>query len=254
MFYVVAYRKKVVKENLTNSFPEKPPREIQRIAKKYYWHLSQIIVEIIKTHNISKEELIQRIDATGIELLINEADNGNSSLVLTSHQGNWEWILAYCGIHVLQPIDVVYQEIKHQGFNNFFLNIRSRFGAMPVEKKSLVKEVVKRKNILRYIAILADQTPRFVDKAYWKTFLHQDTPFFDGPFKIARMMQLPVYYISMNRLKTGRYKLTVKALDSPPYNSENEIIDKYISQLEEDIKAQPEIWLWSHKRWKYKKS
>jgi Kdo2-lipid IVA lauroyltransferase/acyltransferase len=254
LYHLAAYRKKVVKENLTNSFPDKTPAEIHQIAKNYYRHLAQIIVEIIKTSNISPEELKQRIEATGMELLIDEASDGNTSLVLSSHQGNWEWILAYCGLNVSLPVDVVYQEIKHKGFNRFFLNLRSRFGAMPIEKKSLVKEVVKRKNILRYIAILSDQTPRFVDKAYWKTFLNQDTPFFDGPFKIAKMMQLPVYYISMHRLKTGKYKLTIKPLDKPPYLSENEIIDKYIAHLEEDIKAQPETWLWSHKRWKYKKS
>ncbi|MCC5927987.1 MAG: lysophospholipid acyltransferase family protein [Cyclobacteriaceae bacterium] len=254
LFYLTAYRKKVVKENLRNSFPDKNTDEIDQIAKKFYRHLAQIIVEIIKTPTIEFEEIKQRVDASGMEKIIEEINNGSSPIVLTSHQGNWEWILAYCGISVSHPIDAVYQKIKNRGINKFFLDLRSRFGAYPIEKRSLVKEVVKRKNILRYIAIISDQTPRFVDKAYWKTFLNQDTPFFEGPFKIAKMMQLPVYYISMHRLKTGRYKLTMKLLGRPPYTSDNQLIDKYITQLEEDIIAQPETWLWSHKRWKYKKS
>ncbi|MGF1636244.1 MAG: lysophospholipid acyltransferase family protein [Cyclobacteriaceae bacterium] len=251
--YVLRYRKKVIIQNLQNSFPEQTAKWHKKTSKKYYRHLSEIIVEIIKSYSISPTEISKRVEVINGHLLVEEMKAGKSIMVLTAHQGNWEWILmVFCQI-LDKQVDVVYQQIKNKSFNNFFIEMRSRFGAYAIEKRQFVKEVVKRKDILTCLAILADQTPLKVQKAHWTTFLHQETPFFDGPGKAAKMLNIPVFYVSMQKKQRGYYVAEVSNISNDSIIDEKSLTDAYIRKIEETIQLQPECWLWSHRRWKRKR-
>jgi KDO2-lipid IV(A) lauroyltransferase len=130
--------------------------------------------------------------------------------------------------------------------------IRSKFGAKPTPMKDTLREEIKNKNIPHGLAMVADQTPMKHEIQLWTTFLNQDTPFYIGADKIGRMLQMPVYFVGMKRIRRGHYEIFFKEIANPPYpEGEFYVTEKYAKMLEEEIRTQPANWLWSHRRWKH---
>lgn len=251
VYYVVKYRLKVVRENLKNSFPEKTEQERRQIEKQFYKNLCDIVFETIKSLTISQKEFERRNKILNPELVENYLDNGRHIIGLTGHFCNWEWLLLINSLKVKYPIDAVYRPLLSPFFDKLMLKLRTRFGAFPVPMKETLRYFARRKDIVRGIAMVADQSPYFTEIQYATTFLNQDTPFFLGGQKLAIRAGYPVVYIGMRRLKRGHYEVFYKKIAEPPYEDNNDIVETYKDMLEEDIKSHPADWLWTHKRWKY---
>ena len=252
IYYVLRYRKKVVFNNLRNSFPEKDEKEITKTAKGFYKNLLDVILETIKMMTISEDELIKRVDIENLEVLQKFYHQKRSVIVLTAHQCNWEWLTGSSTLQISHAVDAVYLQLTNEFSERLMKDIRSRFGGNLVEKKDFVKSLIARKDILKVNALLADQSPGDGANALWTNFLHQESKFFTGAEKIAIKLDLPVLYIEMWRVKRGFYKAKFSVLTDDPGNTEkNEITLRYVNALEKTIRESPSDWLWSHKRWKY---
>ncbi len=251
--YVVRYRWSVVHQNLQNAFPEKTPAERRRIADAFYRNLTDVFVETIKGLTISAEELRQRVRFTNPSVFQAHLDIGHTVLIMTSHQCNWEWQSP--GARLLGPaVDVVYQPLTNAFFDRLMRQIRGRFGITPIPMQGLLRDMVKRRNQLRLIGLVADQAAP-PDTAHWTSFLNQETDFFVGTDKLARQFGCPVLFVEMRRLRRGYYELVLHSLAEPPYDGlpPLSIIEKYVRKLEESIRANPSDWLWSHRRWKHRR-
>ncbi len=251
-FHIVKYRRKLVWKNLKNSFPSKTDPELKKIEKTFYKNLCDYAVEMIKLLTISKEELTQRVTFTNPEVTIRHIKNGQSLLNLASHQFNWEWLLTAGSIILPGQMDFVYQPVNSKFFDDFSRICRTRFGAYGIKRDSVAREVIKRKDIVKNIAIVGDQYPGWGhDKRYAATFLHQPTVFFNGPNQLAQLTQYPVFYYAMKKVKRGYYETTIVEVASPPYEKDKtDILRKYIEEVEKVIHNDPSGWLWSHNRWK----
>lgn len=251
-YYVVRYRRKLVRKNLRASFPEKSPDEISRIEKQFYVNLCDYGVETLKLLTIPREELTARMRFEGVHLLEHFAQKKQSILFLASHQFNWEWLLVSASIQFPFHIDFVYQPIESDFFEKITLQSRTRFGAYAIKRKDVARELVKRKDILRGVATVADQYPGYKkDKKYQTRFLHQDTVFFLGTNNIALLSQYPALYCSVKRLRRGYYVGTLHIVGTPPYDKTGTtMLEAYVRKTEEAINADPPSWLWSHNRWK----
>lgn len=251
-FYIVKYRRKLVWRNLRNSFPEKSAAELKIIEKAFYKNLCDYGVEMIKLLTITREELSRRVTFTNPEVSIQYIDKGQSLLNLASHQFNWEWLLAAGSFILPGQMDFVYQPVRNKFFNAFSFTCRTRFGAYGIKRDSVAREVIKRRDIVRNIAIVGDQYPGHGhDKRYAATFLHQPTVFFNGPNQLAQLTQYPVFYYAMRKVKRGYYEATLIELALPPYDKENtDVLKSYIPEIEKVIYNDPAGWLWSHNRWK----
>lgn len=253
-YHVFKYRKKVITENLKKAFPEKDEVEIDMITKKFYKNLTDIVVEIIKVLSLKKEELDKRVSATNIDLPLSYLSQNQSIIVLAGHQCNWEWLLSACMIKGKHPIDAVYKPLSSKFSDNLMLSIRSKFGAKPIPMKDTLREQIKKKNIVHSLAMVADQSPLKNEIQYWTSFFNQDTPYYVGSDKIARLLNLPVFFVGMKRIKRGYYEISFTQIGSPPYlEGEFDITENYNQKLEEEIRKHPENWLWSHRRWKHQK-
>ena len=252
-FYLIRYRRKVVQANLENSFPEKTAAERYQIEKLFYRNLADYAVETLKLFTISKEELQQRVVFSNPEIIQPYIQRKQSVLLLASHQFNWEWLLAAGSFGLNIPIDFVYQTQRSELFNKVSVAIRSRFGAYPIDRERVAREVIKRKHVIRGTAIVADQFPGHYNfKRYWTTFLGQRTAFFQGISQLMVLTQSPVFFAAIEKKKRGYYQVKLHLLAEPPF-SENQgkaAIDAYVCQTEAVIHAHPDGWLWSHKRWK----
>ncbi len=256
-YYLVKYRRKVVRQNLVNSFPEKSLEEIVKIEKAYYLHFSDIVVETLKLMHISDEEIRRRMRFNNPEVIREFCDQGKSIVLLLGHYGNWEWIpslyLNYDGIIGGE----LYRPLKNKFFDEFFLKLRSRFGTVNIPKNDALRAIVgyRRENKVFALGFIADQTPSKNNLHYWKTFLNQDTPFLTGPERIARSGGYAVIYFDVKKLRRGYYSCDmITVTDDAKKTAENEITDQYVELFEKTIQRDPSCWLWSHKRWKHKRS
>lgn len=254
LWHVLKYRRHVVFQNLRNSFPEKSEEEIAQIAYNFYRHLADVIVESLKTLTISKKEITRRIHILNREVIEHYYEKKQSVVVITSHQGNWEWLLVSCSLQLPFWVDAVYKELANPFFDHLMKKIRSRFGAYMVEKEIAFREIVRRKNLTRIIAMVADQAGMENQHVHWTTFLNQETGFYEGPERIARKTKMPVIFVAMHRLKRGFYQIEFHEIARPPFLPEHGYItEQYVRNVETAIQQHPSDWLWSHKRWKRKR-
>jgi Kdo2-lipid IVA lauroyltransferase/acyltransferase len=251
-YRLISYRKKIVRKNLQNSFPEKTEAEIKAIEKQFYKDLCDYAVETLKLLSISATELKRRMVYKNPEIVKEFADKNQSILLLTSHQFNWEWLLTSGCLYLPLGVDYVYQKQSSKTFNAFSLAGRNRFGAFPIERSQVGRETIKRKNILRGVAIMADQFPGHArDKKLWTKFLNQNTAFFLGLSQVAYMTQYPAVFYGVRKIKRGFYEAEGFVVSRPPYVKDSQqIVEDYARAAEKIINQYPAGWLWSHNRWK----
>lgn len=191
----------------------------------------------------------------GAQQLFQQLNDEKKSIILViGHFGNWEWAGNTFSLICKQQLYVIYHTIANKNFNELMYKMRTRFGTKLIEMNDTFKAMVSNRHEISVTAFIADQTPQ-PKNAYWTNFLHQDTPVFWGTERIARKLNYPIVYITIKRLKRGYYELFAELLENNPVETiDGAISEQHTKRLEQDIIAQPEIWLWSHRRWKHKRS
>jgi len=255
IYFLAGYRKKVVLQNLRNSFPEKSDKEIDETCKKFYVFFCDWIVEMIKSITISKKEAIKRCHFTDTTLFEKFYQEKKKVIFVMGHHGNFELAGAEVSFNTEFQLYVIYKPLANKYFNNLINKKRVRFGTKIMPMNETFKTMVSLMNSEEISAtvFIADQTPA-PENAYWTIFLNQETPIFWGTEIIASKLNYPVVFISLKQIKRGYYEMTPELLcENPKDTQKGEISEMYTKRLEQMIKEQPEIWLWSHKRWKHKK-
>jgi Kdo2-lipid IVA lauroyltransferase/acyltransferase len=252
--YVFKYRKKTVVENLKMAFPEKKPAEIHSITKGFYKNLADILIETIKGPGLSEKELKKRVRPVNLEAGDKYYDRNISFIAMFSHMSNWEWVGLACSVYLRAEVVGIYQQQANLTVDAWLKKARATFGAIPIEKKQVLRQLSLRRNRASGIGVIGDQSPAAGENRFWTTFLNQPTAFFTGGEKIAKKFDFPVVYVSMKRIYRGYYEMGFEVIAEPPYDiAENEILQRYVQRLETDIRLYPSNWLWSHNRWKLKK-
>ena len=252
VFDLVGYRKDVILTNIRSSFPERTETEIQQIAQDYYRNMTDLIVEAIKLRSITKEEVNQRFtyDPTTFEHYYAQ---GKNLVLVLGHLGNWELANLFASLNFPHQVVVVYHRLANDTFEAWFYKIRTRFGSELVPMHEAFQKATQPRERPFMFLLVNDQSPR-PDKAYWTTFLHQDTGVFRGVERIARQLDAPVLYghIGRDQTRRGYYSIeTALITENPKEIPNNGILERQIKLLEADIRRQPANWLWSHKRWKH---
>ena len=256
-YYVVRYRRKIVRKNLKNAFPEKSVKGIGKIERKFYRHLCDYFVETIKTLHISDKDVRKRMKFENPEIIDRLTSNGKSCIVALGHYGNWEWVTSV-GLHLASDIVLgfVYKKLHSNAFNYLFLKTRSHFHAAPIEMQSVIRQMIRTQNQgkIMVIGFLNDQRPSPRQDKYWTTFMNQQTPVQTGMEKIARRLGNSIVYLDIEKVKRGHYtgKFFVITPDASE-ETENSIMERYMRKLEETTMREPAYYLWSHDRWKFKK-
>ncbi|NOS56684.1 MAG: hypothetical protein HOP37_10575 [Cyclobacteriaceae bacterium] len=252
-FRVIKYRRAIVWDNLKNSFPNKDHEELRVIERNFYANLCDYAVETLKLLSISKDELSRRMSYCNPEILQPYADRNQSVILMASHQFNWEWLMVSGSVNLPLKLDFIYQRVSSQSFDHLIMQCRTRFGGYPIERKQTAREVIRRKEVTRAIAIVADQFPNY-EKKHWVPFLSQETAFFLGLGQLTVLTQCPAFFVRSKKIKRGYYEAEIIRLTVPPYEKGSQmVVDKYAAVTESFSKEQPDNWLWSHARWKHKR-
>lgn len=251
LYYVVKYRRNVVRKNLTNSFPQKDLREIVSIEQRFYRNLTDIMVEVVKMSSISKAEVSKRVKVKNFELAEAYFQKGESALACTGHYGNWELGMLAVGMNFSAKSYVIYKPINNKVFEKWFNALRTKFGNIFVPMKQTLREVVATKNDATLFCFASDQSPRGTDVHHTLEFLNQPTAVLLGLEKIALQTNRPVFYFDLRRIKRGYYEIECIPMCLQPKETEKfEITELFFQNLTKTIEREPAYWLWSHNRWK----
>jgi KDO2-lipid IV(A) lauroyltransferase len=253
-YYLIGYRKKVIYQNLRNSFPQKSEAEIRAIGKRYYAFMIDLFLETFKQLVMSPKSIQKRFHFVNLGVLEPFLEKHQSIIFVLGHYGNWEWCGQRAQLLGLFQQDVLYHPLSSPFFDWLTYKLRARWGVGLIPMQVSIKEMIRRKDMLTATAFLADQTPSNKDACHWMTFLNQDTPVFLGTEKIAKKLNRPVVFVHINRVKRGYYETSFTVItDTPKDTPDNWITERHTQLLEEDIIKRPELWLWSHRRWKHKR-
>jgi KDO2-lipid IV(A) lauroyltransferase len=253
-FYVVRHRHQVIREQLQKVFPQLSAAERELIHKQFLKNFCDVMVEVLKSVSMTADDMRARMHIENLEVARRYLDAGQPLMFVTSHLGNWEWLLHGVTLQLGYPVDAAYKPLHDQWAERLMLKIRSRFGARLVPAKELLTDFLKRRGIVRAVAMNADQAPVSTDKRYWTQFLGQDTAFYIGAEQIARATRLPVLYVGVRRVRRGYYAVEFKPLwDGREITPPNTVTGRYARACEIDVLDRPADWLWSYRRWRLKK-
>jgi Kdo2-lipid IVA lauroyltransferase/acyltransferase len=252
---VFPHREHVVRENLTLAFPELNEAQLREVTCRFYMNFAQVFMEIVKSASLSPEELRRRVRLLNLELPRAELARGTPVLLVAAHQCNWEWMLLALSVELGYPVDAAYKPLVNDWAECEMFKIRTRFGARLVPGQELLADIIKRRKIPRGIALLADQEPTRSEHKHWVRFLNRDTAFFLGTEEIARATRYPVFFIALRRTARGFYEMEFKRVaEAGETLQPGELTERYARLVEEQIRASPPDWPWSHKRWRLKRS
>jgi Kdo2-lipid IVA lauroyltransferase/acyltransferase len=255
MYYFPGYRRKVVRTNLVNSFPEKNIKEINKIEKAFYHHLCDLFIETFKLIHLSNRQLMKRMHMTNPEILEGLRNEGRDVVLVLGHYGNWEWLVALPLYTKLQTVSI-YKPLQNRHFDRFMNKIRSRNGMILTPMSNILRELIslRQKNIRSLFAFVTDQTPPKGEIKFWTNFLNQETPVYLGAEKIASKYNMAVLFLNIQNVRRGYYDFTAELLfENSAGIADHLITEAHVKRLEEIIREKPEQWIWSHRRWKHKK-
>ena len=255
LYYVFRYRKKTVEENLKLVFPDKSESERKQITKEFFHHLCDMILEAIKSMNISVEDMKARFKFTNIEVIQDYEKRQKSIALMCAHYGSWEWIF------ILQAYTshltfAIYKKLNNKYFDKLIRKIRARYDSYLITTKESINVLVenKKKGLITINGFAADQSPKKEKAYHWNTFMGIEVPVHTGAEMLAKKLDMPVVFFSVKRVKRGFYETTFQTLaEHPSEFKDYEITDMFMKLVEQQIHNAPQYYLWTHKRWKHRK-
>ena len=255
LYYVVRYRRKLVRSNLRSCFPDRSEKQLLTIERRFYRQFCDTIVEAVCGYWMDEETMRRHVVFRNTEEANRLIDAAGGGIFMLAHYGNWEWMASIQqwlspGVTELN----VYRQLNSQAMDRLMLDIRSQRGGACVEKKRILREMVRYRAEKRPVTVglLSDQKPRPEVTKYTTTFLHQETGFLDGGEVLSKKFGYPVFYLYITRTAKGYYQVDMRVLAADPKATQDgEITEAYARVLEQNIQEQPELWLWSHNRWKW---
>jgi KDO2-lipid IV(A) lauroyltransferase len=254
IYHAAGYRKTVVRKNLQNAFPEKELTEILAIEKKFYRGFADMFIETLYFTHTWKKRDKKRLILENIDLFYDNVSQGRNVIVVCGHFGNWEFMQLFQN-KIEEKTFFVYKKLNNKAFDQFYRDLRARV-AQALEMSETYRKLISETNKGRAWGALfiSDQRPLPNDLKNWVTFLNQDTPVMTGTERIAKKTNAVIIYLEVKRIKRGYHKAYFEELLSEPRNTiPLEITTIFMKRLEKSINESPEQYLWTHKRWKFKK-
>jgi KDO2-lipid IV(A) lauroyltransferase len=251
LYYIIGYRKKVVFSNLKQAFPEKSEKDRKSIARKFYRNFTDNFIEFIKLLSASPA-CIKKHFRGDYSIPLQLSDQGKRCQALLAHNFNWEWGCLAVALNVKHLFLVVYMPISNKIVDKIFIKVRSKTGGVMLSATDMRNAIIPYRNSTYMLALVADQNPGNPANAFWFNFFGKATPFVRAPESGARRGNIPVLFCKIIKERRGHYKIFFEMLEENPARlKEGELTEKYVDHLQKFISEYPEMWLWSHRRWKW---
>lgn len=250
---IVGYRKNVILDNLKRCFPDADDRQIEKWARSYYLHMTDLLVEAWKEFSIGPNFFRKRVELENIEVLQKRLEEGHSTMLVMGHVNSWEWAMQRIYLELDVPYYVLYRPAKDPLSDRLMLHFRKRFGIDATPMQGVMRYLIDKRKEVVAGCFIADQNPPKKD-AIWSDLLGRETPFFGGFQKLSSRFDHHVLFVRVMKVKRGYYTVRFeKITDDPKKTGEQGMTDIFADLLTEQIREQVPSWLWSHRRWKYKR-
>lgn len=251
IYYVIGYRKKIVFSNLLQAFPEKTEQERKKIAKKFYRNFTDTFIETIKMISASESYILKRVQGNW-EVINRYYDSGRSIQLLLGHNFNWEWANVTTAKNLKYLFLGVYMPLNSKIMDRLMYKLRAKNGTKLLPATKMQEAMLPYRDLQYVLALVADQNPGRPAHAWWFNFFGKPVPFVKGPEKGAKAKNTIVIFAFIHKLGRGHYEMVFfVAEENPAALPEKELTGRYVRYLENVIREYPEMWLWSHRRWKY---
>lgn len=253
VYNVFGYRKKTVRTNIALTLPHLSLHDQRTVEKKFYKHMCDMFLEMIKTMNISESEINRRFVITNIELIKEYESKGKSVILMCAHYASWEWL-----INIAKKINFssigIYKRINNKYFDKLVRDIRSRLKAELVETKKTVElmEYNQKNGIKAFYGFASDQSPQLSKARYWDNFMGFEVPVYTGAEMLAKKLDMNIIFVRVNKVKRGFYEATLLPLvENPREYPDFQVTSLFLREVEKQIYEAPEYYFWTHKRWKH---
>jgi Kdo2-lipid IVA lauroyltransferase/acyltransferase len=253
-FRILHYRRELVRENLARAFPQFTEQQLRATVRSYYYGFAEMLAEVLKSVTISPAQLSRRVHTVNLGTARELLARGQSVLLVAAHQCNWEWMVLALSLELGYPVDATYKPLGDPWSDREMKKLRARFGCRLVPAKQFFADIIRRHDVVRCLAMVADQEPTTSEFKHWTRFLNRDTAFYMGPEEISRATHFPAFFMGFRRLARGKYLMELTPLAAAgEVLAPGELTERYAHLVEAQIQAAPADWPWSHKRWKLKK-
>lgn len=260
VYFLVGYRRRLVRTHLADCFPEKDEAERRKIERGFYHWFCDYLVETIKLFSMSERQIRRRMVFEGHEAINADFSKGQSVGLYLGHYCNWEWITSLpLWTSPEGKCAQIYHPLENVWFDRLFLRLRERFGAKCIPMAETLRRLVgyRKEGQPIVLGYISDQIPFWNNIHHWLDFLHHDTPVLTGAERLMRQLGESVYFADISRPRRGYYvcrfvKMADNASKTVEKGTTNQwpLTDRYFQMLEECIRRQPECYLWTHNRWK----
>lgn len=255
LYYLLRYRRKVVTQNLSNSFPAKSAEGIQKMGKQYYRYLADLITETLKLFSLSKKTFIDRCHFHNPEIFEPYLKEGKSVVILAAHYGNWEHYCTMLGHTLPLKAVVLFKPLHNKTINTAYREFRSLFGVGLIAVQETRKVITAIKKEPSAMVFIGDQSPTYSKQVHWSKFLNQETAVAVGGEFFAKKFDLPVFYLKAQVTQRGHHEVRFELIEPNPKEAPaGQITEQYTRLLEQQILDKPQYWIWSHRRWKRKRT
>ncbi len=255
-FYVIRYRRPLVSSHLQACFPEMTMAERGEVERRFYHFFCDYLLESMKLRDMPPERMKRHVEWVDLDVLQQRMrkNDHHFAFVYIGHYCNWEWLASF-PMHLGPDFAgaQIYHPLKDEYFDRLLIDMREQYGGECIPMKETLRHIMKmRKQEKRLVVgFIADQSPKWESMHQWCEFLHHQTSFFVGTEKLGKQLGAEIYYLDVSRPRRGYYRAEVKFItnaskDIPDY----ELTDTYARLLEETIRREPHLWLWTHNRWK----
>ena len=254
LYHIIGYRKKVVRNNLALVFPEKTKEERLLIEKKFFRHMCDIFLEMMKTMGMSKKEIQERFTVTNMKMLNDLEKKGINTMLMLPHYASWEWVLSL-NLQIISKGYGIYQKVENKYFDKLVRDIRGKYNTELISTRESRKilEAARKSKDLMMVGIISDQSPMVGRAKYWTDFMGIVVPAHVGGEEICKTNNFVPVYLKVKKLKRGYYEGTFKILtENPREVPDYGITDAFLRETEKSIREAPEYYFWTHKRWKHK--
>lgn len=255
IYYVIRYRRRIVRQNIALALPHLSKKEQLAIEKKSYRHLCDMFLEMIKTMSISKKEMDKRFAFTNLELYLEMEKKQKSIALMCAHYASYEWVISMNN-HIQFQGYAIYKKVANKYFDKLVRDIRSKFKATLITTRETIPTIERnyKTNNLGVYGFASDQSPQLSKTHHWGTFMGIETPVHTGAEMLAKRFNMNVIFLGVKKIKRGFYEATFEEMfDNPKEVPNYQISDEFLRRVEKQILEAPEYYLWTHKRWKHKK-
>jgi len=255
IYYIIGYRKKIVRDNIGLALPHLSVKERLVIEKKSYHHLCDMFLEMIKTMTISQSEMDKRFQFDNIEMYKDLEKKGKSIALMCAHYASYEWVISINSKINFKGF-AIYKRINNKYFDKLVRDIRSKFKASLITTKETIPTIREnfKNNVLSLYGFASDQSPRISSTFHWNTFMGIEVPVHTGAEMLAKKYEMNVLFLKVEKVKRGYYKAQFQTLSENADEVPNyEITDQFLKLVEQQIHEAPEYYLWTHKRWKHRR-